>query len=339
MDRDDLFDGFAHWLYTEKVGARVIENPLGKKHWAPPPGAPYTENTVKTYLSIVRTYLKRAKNPASHKEALRYIKEHPNTAVVAALTLFFEYLGERLEVPREVKRVVNEITTHGKPQSKRMNHDVLGWEDWAKLIAEFPTDGISYEEAKEIQYPGAFHLTKPERWEIIKAVAIFQLLFALRVGDVLNIQRIQLKRTRKDTLLKIELIPKKRRTVEERVISRNTVAKSSKQWLLPHFDWLVEWLNRWKWKAGRIPTKPFESMEISQRSIYIAYHCALRYVASKSGILVSTHDVRRGIITTLLNKERVPIQKVARWVGHKKVETTMRYDKSSYKDVLADVFK
>ena len=330
----DVVDQYHTWL-LKKAGVQFERDSLGRMHMVWPPGAPIKEATVKTYLSIVRSYITRAKDPISKDDAIKFIMEHPNSAVVSALRYFFEMHGMTLDVPRNIRRRVSEIMRKGLPRSKR-RHDVVEWADWTKIIDAFPMDGIPKEEAEQLPYAGGKFLVHPQYWMYIKAIAIIQLLWGMRAGDAIRTHIIKAKKTKDDVVLYISVVKKGDVSPTERTpIRRSILERGSKRWLLRYFDWLVDWVLAYKRDVGADPKEPFLNIKgisrriLTPKSVMLMYYAGIRYTAEKVfGKRLSTHDIRRSIITTLLNKENVPVQKVAKWVQHRKVDTTMRYYRS-----------
>ena len=327
---DDLVDRYHTWL-LKKTGVTFKRDRAGRMRMIWPPGSPLKEPTVRTYISIVRSYLRWAKNPLSKQDAHKYIMQHPNSAVVSALRYFFEMHGQQLDIPKGIRRKVSEIMRNGMPQSER-RHDVIDWQDWTKIIDAFPMNGVPKEEVQQGAVFGIKLLTNPRLWRYIKAIAIIQLLWGMRAGDAIHTEKIQVERSHGDTILRISVVKKGDVSPTERTpIYRSILERGNKRWMLKYFDWLVDWAREYKQATGDYPVRPFLNIKgrtrtLVEKTVKLMYYAAIRYTAEKVlGKRLSTHDIRRSAITTLLNKENVPVQKVARWVQHRKVDTTMRY--------------
>jgi len=343
--RDDPVAGFYRWLATNYGGVSFTKY----KYMVPnspiveiDPHAPMSQSTILTYVKWVRTYLQRAKNPLSNKEANKFLRKHPNPSARRALSLYFQYISETTTDPKlvglmleldDATRRVFQRFSKGLPGSGR-RHELISdenpWKVWAEVIDAFPMEGIPKDVAKSINLAGNKYFTRPWFWRHVKAIACLQLLWGLRAGDAIRLKKYEVKRSKSGAILKIWVIQKGWRESKEKMpISTADLKSTPHEWLLPYFEYLVEYLRA----RGKVRF-PFlhitnedtpGSKSLSYSTVYAAYYSAVRWTAEQRfGKKQGTHDIRRAVITQLLDEGKTP-PLVQQWVGHAKVEQTMKY--------------
>lgn len=350
MERPNPRDiaAFRKWLFEEYAG--LVFPKFQRVKYKPVivtvnPRAPISLTSAETYFKWVRSYIKQTRRPDSRREANKFLQAHPNPSARRALSLYFQWLGKPLVVDEATQRVISRFSKEGVPDSDRQHeliHEDEPWKVWADLIDRMPMEGIPEEDLEMVRGSARKYLRRAWIWKHIKAIACLQLLWGLRAGDVIKITDVHLKRTKGDIVLKIRTLQKGWRKPQwKEAIALSDIRNGSHPWLEKYFQYVVEYF-----KERGVMSKPFlyitnpnsiGSKTISPSTIYVVYYAAIRYLADKLyGKRQSTHDIRRAVITQLLDEGK-PLPLIQNWIGHAKAEQTAKYykRKSSARAVLS----
>jgi len=287
-----------------------------------------TETTRRNYVYAVRSYIQRVKNPFSRQELVRYLVEHPNYLNVAALRMFYRAKGRKWPLSEDDLGRIRRARAQRKGRYKSKK-DKIPWEEWAKVLENWPTPD-DFEEDADRNVRAAILHRHPEYIQNLRLVALLQMLTGWRAGDILRVMDIKVR----PRYIKLSARKKGNK------IAEITIVPIGVEWYDRYFEEARDWLHT---LIKNVPVlKSLYRLLTHGKDYFVAYslyYGCVRKAAEKAGFNLATHDLRRSVVTTLLRKKVDPLS-VAAFVGHSHVGTTFRYAQEIKRsDALQEVKK